>query len=274
MQTTSLQKLYSFDKPKIMAVLNVTPDSFYEGSRVREERELLRTVEKHINSGADWIDIGGFSTRPGATHVSENEEINRILPALRSIIKIFPNVIISVDTFRYQVARAAFENGAQIINDVSGGSDAEMLAFCAKNNLIYTLMHLRGTPDNHLGEHCQYAHVVEEVYTELKNKQKYLNDMGIKRMIIDPGFGFSKTISQNFELLSHLDFFNGLNAPILVGLSRKSMIYKILNCAPDEALNGTTALHAIALLKGAKILRVHDVKEAKEVIHLMGFVDV
>ncbi len=274
MQSTTFQHLYSFDNPKIMAVVNITPDSFYEGSRMNGESALLHEIQKHISAGAHWIDIGGFSTRPGATKVFEQEEIKRILPALKSITSHFPNIPISVDTFRCNVAKAAFENGASIINDVSLGSDTKLLTFCAEQNLVYTLMHSRGKPDNHLGENCEYKDLVKQVYVELQNKQRELIDLGMKRIIIDPGFGFSKTVSQNFELLKNLDYFTRLNAPVLVGLSRKSMIYKTLNFTPNEALNGTTALHAIAILKGAKILRVHDVKEAKEVIDLVGAMDV
>jgi dihydropteroate synthase len=231
--------------------------------------QLLVDVEKHLKEGADWLDIGGFSTRPGAKNVSTQEEIARILPAIKAISNHFPHVPISIDTFRFDVAKAAFEHGAQIINDVSHGRDIDLLTFCAKHNLVYILMHLRGAPDNHLGENCNYQDLLKEVFVELQNKQRALIDLGLKRLIIDPGFGFSKTVAQNFELLKNLDFLNGLNAPLLVGLSRKSMVYKTLNINANEALNGTTALHSIALLKGAKILRVHDVKEAKEVIDLL-----
>jgi dihydropteroate synthase len=263
-QTTNFPKLFSFERAKIMAVINTTPDSFYKNSRSQTEKDLLYLVENALNAGADWLDIGGVSTRPGSSFVDVDEERNRVIPAIQVLKKEFPEAILSVDTFRSEIAREALDFGASIINDVSYGADENLLTLCAERNVPYVLMHLRGTPDNMM-QNTNYEHVVRDVYTELLNKQKELIHLGLKRLIIDPGFGFSKTLEQNYQLMHQLDFFKNLNAPILVGISRKSMIYKLLNTDPDAALNGTTALHTVALLKGAHILRVHDVKEAVEV---------
>jgi dihydropteroate synthase len=257
-------KLFSFERAKIMAVINTTPDSFYKNSRSQSEKDLLYLVENALNTGADWLDIGGVSTRPGASFVNLSEERNRVIPAIQRIKKEFPKAILSVDTFRAEIAKEACDFGASIINDVSNGADKNLLSFCAQNNVPYVLMHMRGTPDNMM-QSTNYEHVVRDVYSELFNKQKELIQLGLKRLIVDPGFGFSKTLEQNYQLMNQLDFFKNLNAPLLVGISRKSMIYKLLNTDADAALNGTTALHTIALLKGADILRVHDVKEAVEV---------
>jgi len=263
-QTMKFPKLFSFEAAKIMAVINTTPDSFYEKSRSQTEKELLNSIEKALTDGADWLDIGGVSTRPGASFVDLSEERNRVIPAIQLIKKEFPEAILSVDTFRAEIAKEACDFGASIINDVSNGADKNLLSFCAQNNVPYVLMHMRGTPDNMMQD-TNYNHVVRDVYTELQNKQKELIQLGMKRLIIDPGFGFSKTLEQNYALMQNLDFFKNLNAPILVGISRKSMIYKLFNSDAENALNGSTVLHTIALLKGANILRVHDVKEAVEV---------
>lgn len=257
-------QLFSFQRAKIMAVINITPDSFFNKSRSQSEKDLLIMVEKNLHEGADYLDIGGVSTRPGSNFVDLEEERNRIVPAIQLIKKEFPEAVLSIDTFRLEVAREAYEFGANIINDVSNGADEKLLSFCAENNLPYILMHMRGTPDNMM-QNTDYEHVARDVYTELFNKQKTLVDLGLQRIIIDPGFGFSKTLEQNYNLMQHLDFFKNLKAPLLVGISRKSMIYKLLNSDAENALNGTTALNTIALLKGADILRVHDVKEAVEV---------
>jgi len=247
-----------------MAVINTTPDSFYKNSRSQTEKDLLYLVENALNEGADWLDIGGVSTRPGSSLVDLNEERNRVVPAIQLVKKEFPEAILSVDTFRSEIAQEAIDFGASIINDVSYGADKKLLTLCAERNVPYVLMHLRGTPDNMM-QNTNYEHVVQDVYTELFNKQKELIQLGLKRLIIDPGFGFSKTLEQNYQLMHQLDFFKNLNAPILVGISRKSMVYKLLNTDAENALNGSTALHTIALLKGATILRVHDVREAVEV---------
>jgi len=256
-------KIFHFNPPKIMAVLNLTPNSFFATSRVQNNHELLRKAEKAILEGADWLDLGAVSTRPGSEFVSLDDERKRLIPALEILLHHFPDVPISIDTFRFEIAQEAIEKGASIINDVSNGQDERLLSFCAKQNIPYVLMHMRGTPNNMMND-TNYNHVVLEVYKELQAKVEFLRTLGMKRVIIDPGFGFSKTLEQNYALINQLEYFQELNAPILVGLSRKSMIYKLLQCSPEEALNGSTVLHTIALLKGAHILRVHDVKEAVE----------
>lgn len=263
-KTMNFPKLFSFESAKIMAVINTTPDSFYQKSRSQSEKELLYLIENALKEGADWLDIGGVSTRPGSSFVDLSEERKRVVPAIQWIKKEFPEAILSVDTFRSEIALEALDFGASIINDVSYGADKKLLTLCAERNVPYVLMHLRGTPDNMMSN-TAYKHVVRDVYTELHNKQKELIQLGLKKLIIDPGFGFSKTLEQNYQLMNQLDFFKNLNAPLLVGISRKSMIYKLLNSNADGALNGTTVLHTIALLKGANILRVHDVKAAVEV---------
>lgn len=260
----NFSKLFTFERAKIMAVINTTPDSFYENSRIQSEKDLLYRVEKALDEGADILDIGGVSTRPGSEYVDVEEEKNRVIPAIQRIIKEFPNAILSVDTFRSEIARMAYDAGTKIINDVSYGADMNLLRFCAEHNLPYILMHMRGTPDNMM-QNTEYQNVVRDVYAELFQKKQELVDLGLKNIIIDPGFGFSKTLEQNYQLMQNLDFFKKMNAPILVGISRKSMVYKLLNTNSENALNGSTALHTIALLKGADILRVHDVKEAIEV---------
>jgi len=257
------QKLFHFDKPKIMAVINLTPDSFFEKSRVESHAELIQKAEKALVEGADWLDLGAVSTRPNSEQVALEEERNRLIPALELLVKKFPNTPISIDTFRAEIAREAYEKGASIINDVSNGQDEALLSFCAEKNIPYVLMHLRGTPNNMM-QNTNYSNVVADVYAELQAKVEQLKALGMKRIVIDPGFGFSKTLDQNYSLMQHLDYFSTMQTPILVGVSRKSMIYKLLDSPPEEALNGTTVLHTVALLKGANILRVHDVKEAME----------
>jgi dihydropteroate synthase len=262
------QKLFDFDTPKIMAVINLTPDSFFEKSRAESTKELLQKAEEALVQGADWLDLGAVSTRPNSAHVALNEERQRLLPALEMLVKNFPDTPISIDTFRAEIAKEAYEKGASIINDVSNGQDHALLTFCAQNNMPYVLMHLRGTP-NDMMQNTIYEHVVADVYRELHAKMETLKALGMKRIIIDPGFGFSKTLDQNYILMQHLQYFKSMQAPILVGISRKSMIYKLLETTPDEALNGTTVLHTIALLKGANILRVHDVKAAVECVKIV-----
>jgi len=260
----NFQHLFSFESQKIMAIINTTPDSFYHHSRSNDNRMLLSKVETALSEGADWIDIGGVSTRPGAKFVDVHEERKRVIPAIQSIKKAFPDTIISIDTFRHEIAREAVEFGASIINDVSFASDQLLLEYCAENLIPYVLMHMRGTPNNMM-QNTEYQNVALEVYTELYNKLKLLREIGLTRVIVDPGFGFSKTLDQNYALLREFEFFKQLHAPLLVGVSRKSMIYNLLNTDSEHALNGTSVLHAHALNKGANILRVHDVKEAVEV---------
>ncbi len=263
-------KLMDLSFPKVMGILNVTPDSFYDGSRYTEEASILGQVEKMMLEGADFIDVGGNSTRPGAQEITEEEELKRFLPAMAIIVKNFPTAILSVDTFRSGVARRAVEAGASIINDISGGGlDSTMFEAVAKLGVPYILMHLRGTPQT-MTQQTDYENLLKEMIDYFHQRVFKLHQLGFKDIIVDPGFGFAKKAAQNFELLSKLEYFQVLKKPILVGLSRKSMIWRTLKTDPENALNGTTALHTIALLKGAAILRAHDVKEAKEVIDLVG----
>ncbi|MCM0041143.1 MAG: dihydropteroate synthase [Algoriphagus sp.] len=261
--------LYSLNKPKVMGILNLTPDSFFEGSRVpKDKKSVLAEAEKKIKEGADFLDLGGYSTRPGAVDISIEEEIARVIPAITEIKKKFPDTLLSIDTFRSQVAKAAFEAGAELVNDISAGNlDSEMLPLVAKLGVPYIAMHLKGTPQT-MQQETNYSDLVPDMLAYFSEKIKQISKLGIKDVIIDPGFGFAKTREQNFELLRNLSSFKRLGLPILVGVSRKSMIYKTLEISANEALNGTTALNMFALLQGADILRVHDVKEAKETIEL------
>lgn len=255
--------------PKVMGILNVTPDSFYDGGVYSKNDIILQKVEKMLYEGAAFIDVGGYSSRPGAASVSEEEELNRVIPAIKLILRQFPNTIVSVDTFRSNVAKVAIEHGASLVNDISGGNlDVQMMATMAKLQVPYIIMHMKGTPQN-MAQMAHYEQVTQEVVYSLSQKLFEARSLGINDLIIDPGFGFAKTREHNFEMLKHLEHFLHLEVPVLVGLSRKSMVYKTLNINPDEALNGTTVVHTLALLKGANILRVHDVKEAMECINLM-----
>ncbi len=261
--------LYSWNKPKVMGILNLTPDSFFVGSRVpTDKKSVLEEAEKKIKEGADFLDLGGYSTRPGAADISIEEEIARVIPAISEIKKNFPDTLLSVDTFRSQVAKAAVEAGAELVNDISAGNlDPEMLPLVAQLGVPYIAMHLKGSPQTMQTE-TSYTDLVPDILAYFGKKIEQFRKFGIKDVIIDPGFGFAKTREQNFELLRNLSSFKRLGLPVLVGLSRKSMIYKTLEISANEALNGTTALNMFALLQGADILRVHDVKEAKETIEL------
>ena len=261
-------QLYTLDSPKIMGILNITEDSFFDGGNYIQIDSQLQQVEKMLNNGADIIDIGAQSTRPGATEIGEQMELNKILPSITAIRKRFPEAIISIDTWYSKVAKAAFEVGADIINDISGGQfDEKMFETISQIQIPYILSHTLGRPGV-MQDNPQYNNVLKDVILFLSKQINQLNLLGVNDIIIDPGFGFGKTLEDNFELLNQLNHFAFLEAPILVGLSRKSMIYKSLNNDPKDALNGTTALHMIALKQGAHILRVHDVKEAKECIQL------
>lgn len=261
-------KIISLSMPQVMGILNVTPDSFYAGSRLSSTDAVLQQAATMVADGADILDIGGYSTRPGAAAVSETEELDRVLPAIEAIVKEFPDSIISVDTFRAQVAEAAITAGASIINDVAGGMlDEKMFETVARLQVPYILMHMRGTPQT-MNSLTHYDDVVLDVLDELQRKVAALTKLGVNDIIIDPGFGFAKTIDQNFEILNSLDTFRILELPILAGLSRKSMTYKFLGIDQSDALAGTIALNTLALTKGAGILRVHDVKEAKQTIQL------
>ncbi|GIV43566.1 MAG: dihydropteroate synthase [Bacteroidia bacterium] len=265
-------RLISFDKALIMGIINLTPDSFYEKSRQSSELSALKQAEKMLNDGADILDLGAVSTRPGSVEISEEEELKRLLPALKSIRKSFPECIISVDTWRSEIAKAAVNEGADIINDISGGTmDANMFETIAQFKVPYILMHIQGTPQT-MQQNPTYNDVVNEVIDFLAERIQKLRLLGVADIIVDPGFGFGKTPEHNFTLLKHLEQFAILDCPILVGVSRKSMITKTLNIIANEALNGTTVLNTIALMKGAKILRVHDVKEAVEAVKLTNYI--
>ncbi len=266
MHTLNLRgKLYSLCEPKIMGILNVTPDSFYAESRTSDEEHIAARVQQLMDDGADMIDIGGYSSRPGADDVSPEEEMNRLRRGLRVVRRLYPEVPISVDTFRADVARMCVEEeGADIINDISGGMmDRQMFRTVARLGVPYILMHMQGTPDT-MQQAPHYDNLRREVMLYFAERIDRLCQMGAKDIIVDPGFGFGKTLEHNYELFHHLDDFNLFNLPLLVGISRKTMIYKLLGGTPQTSLNGTTVLNTIALMKGAHILRVHDVKEAVE----------
>lgn len=263
-------RLLDFGTPRIMGILNVTPDSFFDGGRFMNEKAALTHASKMLEDGADLIDVGGASSRPGASSLSEDEETARVLPVIESLVKHFPEAILSVDTFRSAVALRAVEAGASIINDISGGDqDPLMFGTTASLKAPYVLMHMRGTPET-MTTMTTYDDLIRDIVKYFEEKIFLLRGAGVKDIIIDPGFGFAKTVTQNFELLNHLEHFKVLGLPILVGLSRKSLVWKTLDITPEEALNGTTTLHSIALLKGASILRVHDVKEAVDCVKLVA----
>ncbi len=263
-------KMVTMDQPLVMGIINVTPDSFYAGSRFSEISAILQQVEKMLAEGADILDIGGQSTRPGSEQISVAEELERVIPVIEAIHKKFPGTIISIDTYYSAVAKEAVKAGAAMVNDVSGGSiDPELIAVVASMHVPYVLMHIKGTPQTML-QAAQYENVTRDVLDYFIGKTNELHKAGIHDIIIDPGFGFGKNSSHNFELLKSLSVFQMLDCPILVGLSRKSTIYKTLGVTADEALNGTTVLNTVALMNGANILRVHDVKEAKETIRLVA----
>jgi len=261
-------KLFDLNSPKIMGILNATPDSFYKGSRVSGVTHILTIAETMLQEGAHILDIGGFSTRPNANQVTEDEEMQRVIPLVEAISKELPEAIISIDTFRSKVAKSTIEAGASIINDVSGGqADEAMFETVAKLKAPYILMHMRGTPTNMMSD-IHYENVTKEVINFFVEQTQKLKKLGHNDIIIDPGFGFSKNITQNYELLKHLNRLHMVGYPVLIGVSRKSMIYKLLKTTPEMALNGTNILNFASLEKGARILRVHDVKEARETIEL------
>lgn len=262
-------KLLDLSTPQVMGILNVTPDSFFSGSRVLQIEDAYKKADKMLSEGASMLDIGGHSTRPGADAVSEEEELNRVLPVVEMLRKRFPEAIISIDSFRASVARKSIEAGAHIINDIAGGNlDPLMFETVAELNVPYILMHSRGTPQT-MKELNQYDDLVTDVLRELQAKIYQLRQLGVKDIVADMGFGFAKNADQNYVLLRELQAFEALGVPLLVGVSRKSMIWRKLDITPDQSLNGTTALNTVAILNGANILRVHDVKEAIEVIKLV-----
>ncbi len=263
------QNLIDLSTPKVMGILNLTPDSFYDGGKLTSEKNIISQAEKMLSEGASFLDLGGYSSRPGANFVSETEELQRVLPVVELLLKEFPEAIFSIDTFRSNIAKQCIEAGATIINDISAGSlDDKMFETIAKLQVPYIMMHMRGTPETMM-QHTNYKELTKEMLFYFSKKITKARSLGIHDIIADPGFGFSKTIEQNFELLNELELFSILEIPLLVGVSRKSMIHKTLDISAKEALNGTTALHAVAIQKDASILRVHDVKEAMETINLL-----
>ena len=263
-------RLLSFDTPRIMGVINITPDSFYKGSRYSDEGSILAAAGKMVGEGADFIDIGGYSSRPGAEAVPEEVEKNRVLPAIKLVSSAFPETVISVDTFRAGVAREAVEKcGAHIINDISGGeADRDMFPLIKELNVPYIMMHMQGTPST-MQKNPHYDDIIADILQWFGKKIVELHASGVKDIILDPGFGFGKTIANNFELLRRLKEFSITGLPVMAGLSRKSMIWKSLNITPSDSINGTSVLNTIALLNGADILRVHDVREAKQAVELV-----
>jgi len=262
--------LIDFNSPKIMGILNITPDSFYDGGKYNSDKQILNQTENMLSDGATFIDVGAYSSRPGANDISINEEKNRLLPVLELLSKNFgKDILISVDTFRSHVAEVALQHGACMINDISAGLlDTEMMAVIAKHQVPYIMMHIKGNPQT-MKSLAQYKNLIIEVKQYFSKRLDLARQKGINDIIIDPGFGFAKSIEHNFEMLDKFELFSDFDLPLLCGISRKSMIYKTLKTTPDKALNGTSALHALALYKGANILRVHDVKEARECVELL-----
>ena len=261
-------QLLDLTTPKVMGILNLTPDSFYDGGKYSTPKTVLEQTERMLKEGATFIDVGAYSSRPDAQHITEEEELNRIVPIIELLLKEFPEILLSIDTFRSKVAQETVNAGAAIINDISGGSlDEQMFETVAKLQVSYILMHMKGTPQTMKNENS-YQHMLQEIIFYFSEKVAQLRELKLNDIIIDPGFGFAKDTAQNFELMNHLSELNALELPMLVGISRKSMIYKTLDLQPQEALNGTTFLNTVSLLAGTKILRVHDVKEAVECVKL------
>jgi dihydropteroate synthase len=262
-------KLIDFSTPRVMGILNITPDSFFDGGKYKNESEILQQTEKMLSEGATFIDVGAYSSRPGAIHISEEEELQRIVPVIELLVENFPDIIVSVDTFRSKVAKQTINAGAAIINDISGGNmDANMFATIAELQVPYIVMHMLSTPQN-MQQNPQYEDVTQEVIKFFADQIHDLRQLKVNDVLIDVGFGFGKTIEHNYELLKNLALFKNLDVPILAGISRKSMLYKPLHITAKTALNATTSANTIALLNGANILRVHDVKEAAEAINIV-----
>lgn len=263
-------RLLAVEQPIVMGILNVTPDSFYAGSRLNEENDLIVRAKKMLAEGATILDIGGQSTRPGSEQVGAAEELTRVIPAIEAVCRQFPQAIVSIDTYHSEVARAAVAAGAVMVNDVSGGTlDGQMIATVGRLKVPYVCMHMKGNPEN-MQSQTGYKDLVKEVLDYFIERIHVSKSAGIHDVIVDPGFGFAKTIGQNLQLLKQLEVFKMLERPVMAGLSRKSTVYKTLGVSADEALNGSTVLHTIALLNGAHILRVHDVREAMEAIRLVS----
>lgn len=262
-------KLIYFDKPAVMGIVNCTPDSFYDGGKTNTLETAIKQIGEMVAAGVDLIDIGGYSSRPNAADISPEEEINRVIPVISEARKRFPDLLISIDTFRAAVADTAIRHGASLVNDISGGTlDEAMFATVAKARVPYIMMHMRGTPQD-MNTQNAYADLPDEMISFFSIQFQKARTAGIRDIILDPGFGFAKNREQNFELLKQLDVFKIFELPVLIGVSRKSMIYRTLEVEPAEALNGSTILHTISLLNGGDILRVHDVKEAKETVTLL-----
>jgi dihydropteroate synthase len=262
-------KLVDLSTPRVMGILNITPDSFYDGGKYNSDAAILNQVEKMLNDGATFIDIGAYSTRPNAEHISEDEELNRLLPILETLIKKFPEILISVDTFRSKVAKKGVEAGACMINDISGGTlDKNMFRTIGELKVPYVLMHIQGTPQN-MQKSPSYTNVTQDVLKYFSEKVLALRLEKVNDIILDVGFGFGKTLDHNYELLKNLSHFKTFDSPILTGVSRKSMLYKLLDTSAKEALNATSIANTIALQNGSNILRVHDVKEAMESIKIV-----
>lgn len=260
--------LIDLTRPKVMGILNLTPNSFFDGGKYGDENKVLEQVEKMLNDGATFIDVGAYSSKPNAEYVSEAEELQRLIPVVNLLVKQFPEIMLSIDTFRSQVAEQAINAGAAIINDISAGNlDEKMMETMAKLQVPYIMMHMKGTPKT-MQSLTQYDDILKEMMLYFAQKINQARSLGINDLIVDPGYGFAKTTEQNFEVLQKSELLQHLEVPVLAGLSRKSMIYKTLETTPQEALNGTTVLNTLALTKAAKILRVHDVKEAMETIKL------
>ncbi len=265
------EKLFDFSKPVIMGILNLTPDSFYDGGKYSDEAHWISRTRQMLEEGADIIDMGAVSTRPGAKTVSRELELERLLPPLKKLATEFPEAVFSIDTYRAEVAHQCVEAGARIINDISGGNfDKEMFSTVAALKVPYVLMHIHGTPQN-MQQHPLSENIVPRVHAFFEEKVNVLQALGVEDIILDPGFGFGKTLESNYELLQNMATTRVGNLPLLAGVSRKSMINKVIGTRPSEALNGTTVLHTLALLHGANLLRVHDVKEARQAIDLVDF---
>lgn len=265
--------LIDLNHPKVMGILNLTPDSFYDGGFYAGEKRILQQVERMLTEGATFIDVGAYSSRPGAKHISEEEELSRLMPALASILTRFPEILISVDTFRSGIAQKAVQAGAAMINDISAGQlEEQMLDVVAELQVPYCMMHMPGTPQN-MQNSTNYSDVLQEIMHFFTKRIQLARAKGINDLILDVGFGFGKTLEQNYMLLKNLDLFQSLDLPLLIGLSRKSMLYKLLELAPEDALNATSVANTLALTKGAKILRVHDVKEAMQCIKIHAIYD-
>lgn len=261
--------LIDLSTPKVMGIINLTPDSFYDGGKLTSKKEILLKAEKMLQEGATFLDLGAYSSRPGAQFVSEKEEINRVLPVIKVLLNEFPETLVSIDTFRSNVANESIAAGASLINDISAGKlDDDMFKIIAQHQVPYVMMHMRGTPETMM-QNTDYTDLTKEVLYYFSERIAKARSFGINDLIADPGFGFSKTLDQNYELFNDLELFRNLNIPLLLGISRKSMIQKKIKTTAADSLNGTTALHAIAIQKGASILRVHDVKEAFETINLL-----